>query len=77
MAGMTIVLVLRLAGGLVRRRLRAVWRFSVVQCGEMAFFVLQPIRGRGQAGACRENVGDKNGQQQAHDPKPEAQQAMK
>jgi len=69
MAGMTIVFVLRLAGGLVRRRLRAVWRFCVVQCGEVAFFVLQPIRGRGQAGACRQNVDDENRQQHVNEPR--------
>ncbi len=77
MAGMTIVLVLRLAGGLVRRRLRAVQRFCVVQCGEMAFFVLEPISGRSKASACSQNVGDKNSQQQAYDSKPEAQQTVK
>ncbi len=65
MAGMTIVFVLRLAGGLVRRRFRAVWRFCVVQCGEMAFFVFEPVERGADTRACRKDIGYKNRQQQA------------
>ena len=78
--GVTAVLVLCLAGGLVRRRLRAVRRscdVRIVQCGEVAFFVLQPVSGRGKAGARGQKVGDKNCQHQAHNLKSEAQQTVK
>lgn len=68
MAGMAIMLDLRLAGLLIRHRLRAVLRPDVVQCGEVALFMLQPVGRGGEAGACCQYVSDKNREQQSHDP---------
>ena len=68
-----VAAVLVFFGRLVRPGFRDMRRGMVVHCHEMAFFVFYPVKRRCRAGARCENVGEKNRQQQKHQPRFDAQ----
>ena len=69
MAGVAVVLALNFAGGLVRGRWRGILEMRVMQCSEMAFFVLNPVSGSAKASTCGQNIGDENRKQHVNEPR--------
>ena len=68
MAGVAFVLDLDFIDRLIRRGIRYAVRRLCVRRRKMALLVFKPLGRGAEAGACHQNIGDKNRQQSMNQP---------